>query len=128
MRMLKKGDIMSIKKESDLGSVQISDEAIAILAGGAVTESYGVVGMASQKMLTDGFYELLKKENYSKGVIVQNTDKGLSVDLYIVVSYGVKISEVVREIQKRVKYTLEKALNMDVASVNVYVQDIKVVR
>ena len=54
--MLKKGDIMSIKKESDLGSVQISDEAIAILAGGAVTESYGVVGMASQKMLTDGFY------------------------------------------------------------------------
>ena len=119
---------MSIKKESDLGSVQISDEAIAILAGGAVTESYGVVGMASQKMLTDGFYELLKKENYSKGVIVQNTDKGLSVDLYIVVSYGVKISEVVREIQKRVKYTLEKALNMDVASVNVYVKDIKVVR
>ena len=119
---------MTVKINTKDGQIELSDDVIATVVGGSATEIFGVVGMASQKMLTDGFYELLKKENYSKGVIVQNTDKGLSVDLYIVVSYGVKISEVVREIQKRVKYTLEKALNMDVASVNVYVQDIKVVR
>ena len=118
---------MAIRKDTSLGEIKISDDAIAVLAGGAVTESYGVVGMVSKSVIRDGFNELLKKENYSKGVIVKNTAKGLYVDLYIVVSYGVSITEVVKEVQKRVKYTLEKALKMDVDSVNVYVQGVKVV-
>ena len=118
---------MAIRKDTSLGEIKISDEAIAVLAGGAVTESYGVVGMTSQKVIQDGFKELLKRDNYSKGVIVKTTPKGLIVDLYIVVSYGVRITEVVKEVQKRVKYTLEKALKMDVDSVNVYVQGVKVV-
>ncbi len=118
---------MSIKKKTSLGQIKISDSAIAVLAGGAVIECYGVVGMTSQQVLKDGLNVLLKKENYSKGVIVRNKPNGLEVDLYIVISYGVKVSEVVNEIQKRVKYTLEKALNMDVLAVNIYVQGIKVV-
>ena len=118
---------MSIKKQTSLGQIKISDAAIAVLAGGAVIECYGVVGMTSQQVLKDGFYELLKKENYTKGVIVKNKPEGLEVDLYLVVSYGVKVSEVVNEVQKKVKYTLEKALNMDVLAVNVHVQGIKVV-
>ena len=36
-------------------------------------ESYGIVGMAS-KNATDGFFELLKRENLSKGVKIY-TDK-----------------------------------------------------
>lgn len=117
---------MSIKKDTALGTIKISDEAIAVLAGGAVNESYGVVGMASQKVLKDGFYELLKKENYAKGVIVSNSAEGVSVHVYIVVAYGVNVAEVIREIQKKVKYTLEKNLNIHVESVHVFVQGIKV--
>lgn len=118
--------VMSIKKNTALGSIRISDDAIATLTGSAVVECYGVVGMASQKVIKDGFYELLKKENFSKGVIIKNKPEGIEVDLYVVISYGVKVTEVVNEIQKRVKYTLEKTLNMDVCAVNVYVQGIKV--
>lgn len=119
--------VMSIKKNTALGSIRISDDAIATLTGSAVVECYGVVGMASQKVIKDGFYELLKKENFSKGVIIKNRPEGIEVDLYVVISYGVKVTEVVNEIQKRVKYTLEKTLNMDVCAVNVYVQGIKVI-
>lgn len=118
---------MSVKKDTSLGTIKISDDAIAVLAGGAVNESYGVVGMASQKVLKDGFYELLKKDNYAKGVVVDNSEDGLLVELYIVIAYGVNVTEVIKEIQKRVKYTLEKNLNLAVKSVNVYVQGIKVV-
>ena len=117
---------MSIKRKTTLGSIKISDDAIATLTGGAVIECYGVVGMTSQKMFKDGFNELLKRENYSKGVIIKNKDNGIEVDLYVI-GYGVKVTEVINEIQKRVKYTLEKALELDVLSVNVYVQGIKVI-
>ena len=118
---------MSITKSTQYGNINISMDAVAALAGGVVTECYGVVGMASQKILKDGIAELLKKENYTKG-IVRNTDEGLELDMYIIVSHGVKISEVVREVQQRVKYMLEKTLELDFRQVNVYVQDVKVMK
>ncbi len=119
---------MSITKSTQYGNINISMDAVAALAGGVVTECYGVVGMASQKILKDGIAELLKKENYTKGIVVRNTDEGLELDMYIIVSHGVKISEVVREVQQRVKYMLEKTLELNFRQVNVYVQDVKVMK
>ncbi|MEG0328431.1 MAG: Asp23/Gls24 family envelope stress response protein, partial [Erysipelothrix sp.] len=57
----------------------------------------------------------------------KDTEEGFNLDLYIIVSYNVKISEVVLEVQKKAKYMLEKTLQIAVNSVNVYVQGIKVV-
>lgn len=42
-------------------------------------------------------------------------------------SYGVKISEVSKNIQERVKFNLENQLGLSADMVNVYVQNIKVV-
>lgn len=119
---------MAIEKQNEFGTINITNEAIAMLAGGVVTECYGVVGMASQQFFKDGLAELLKGENYSKGVVVNQTVDGIELDLYIVVSYNVKISEVVYEVQKNVKYMLEKTLQQTVKHINVYVQGIKVVK
>ncbi len=116
---------MSISKSTQYGNINIAIDAIAHLAGGVVTECYGVVGMASQKVFKDGLAEILKKENYSRGVIVSNDEGKLNLDVYIIVSHGVKISEIVHEVQKKVKYELEKNLELDVESINIYVQGVK---
>lgn len=118
---------MSIDKSTSLGNINISIDAIASLAGGVVTECYGVIGMASQKVLKDGLAELLKKENYSKGIVVRQSSEGLEIDVYIVIAYGMKISEVVLEVQKKVKYMLEKTLDLEFKSVNIYVQAVKLI-
>lgn len=119
---------MSITKNTKYGDINISKEAITSLAGGIVSESYGVVGMASQKFVKDGWAELLRKENFSKGVVVRENNGVLELDLYIIVSHGVKISEVVLEVQKKVKYMMEKTLDVDFEAVNVFVQGIKVIK
>ena len=119
---------MGIETTNQIGKIHVTNEAIAMLAGGIVTESYGVVGMASQQSFKDGLAELLKGENYAKGVVVNKTDQGFDLDLYIIVSYNVKISEVVSEVQKKVKYELERTLNTEFKSINVFVQGIKVVK
>ena len=119
---------MSISKSTQFGNINISIDAIASLAGGVVTECYGVVGMASQKLVKDGIAELLKRENYAKGVVVRQKENALELDLYIVVSYGVKISEVVNEVQKKAKYMLEKSLELDFRTINVYLQVVKVIK
>ena len=83
--------------------------------------------MASQKVFKDGIAELLKKDNFARGVVVRKGENALELDLYIIISFGVKISEVVMEVQKKVKYVLEKTLELDEVLVNVYVQGVKVV-
>ena len=118
---------MTVEKKSTYGSIVVSEAAVASLAGGIITDCYGVVGMSSKKVLKDGWAELLKKENYTRGVVVKRTDDGLVIDLYIIVSFGIKISEVVQEAQKKVKYMLEKSLSEPIADVNVFVQGVRVI-
>ena len=118
---------MTVERKTNYGNINVSEEAVASLAGGVITECYGVVGMASRKLVRDGWAELLGKENYTKGVVVRRTDSGLEIDLYIIVTFGVKISEVVQEAQKKVKYVLEKSLSEEIAAVNVFVQGVQVI-
>ena len=118
---------MSITRKNKLGTINIEKEAIATLVGGAISECYGVVGMASRKFFKDGLAELLKTDNYAKGVEIRSNETGLELDLYIIVSYGVKVSQVVVEAQKKVTYVLDKALDLTFNSINIYVQGIKVV-
>ena len=117
---------MPINRKTKFGQINISDNAIASLAGTTVNECYGVVGMISKNYLVDGYSALLKKENYSKGVVIRDRKEGIQIDVYVVISYGVKISEVVIGLQQRVKYSLEKTLNIDIDSVNVHVEGIHV--
>lgn len=116
---------MPINTKTNFGDVKISDEAIASLAGSTVCQCYGIVGVISKSYVKDSYNALLKKDNYSKGVLISRKGNDLKVDIYVVVSAGVKISEVIYEAQKRVKYNVEKSINMDVKEVNIHVERIK---
>ncbi len=118
---------MTLEIKNELGSIDIAIDVIANIAGGAVVESYGVVGMASKHQVRDGFAELLGKENYSRGVVVENNDGLLDVDLYIIVGYGVKISEVANNIQTSVKYRLEKTFGLTINTINIHVQGVRMI-
>ena len=117
---------MTMEFSTGLGQIDVSTEVIATLAGGAALDCYGLVGMASRKQLKDGLSELLKRDNLSRGIIVREDEEGIHIDLYIIVSYGTKISEVAQNVQSKVKYTLDQILGLSVASVNIYVQGVRV--
>ena len=118
---------MPIQKSTEYGTIDISLEAVANLAGGTATECYGIVGMASQKLLRDGWAELLRKENYSRGVIVRKDGNSLILDRYVVALQGIRISEVMLACQQRVRYTIEKNLEVKVDAVNIFVQGVRTV-
>ena len=110
---------------NSLGKIDISEEVIATIAGAAAVECYGLVGMASRK-ITDGFVDLLGRENLAKGVVVSLQDDKLVIDLYIIVGYGVRISEVAANVMERVRYTTQNLTGLTVHQVNVNVQDVRV--
>ncbi len=111
--------------ETQLGRIEISPTAIASIASQAVLESYGVVGMAA-KSFKDGLVELLAPGASHRGVDVRLVDGQIIIDLYVVIEYGTRISEVAHNIMSAVKFRVEKALDTSVTQVNVHVQGLRV--
>ena len=103
-----------------LGRIEISPTAVANLASAAVLKSYGVVGMASPD-LRGGLAELLHRD-MQRGVRVEYVNDQFVIDLYVIIQYGTRISEVAQNIMRNVKYRVEKSLGIPVARVNVHVQ------
>lgn len=115
----------NISKKTKYGAVDISIDVIASVAGNAALECYGVAGLASKSSFRDNILELLRVEEYTKGVYARKTQKGYEVDLYVSCTFGIKLTEVLSEIQKKVKYVLETTFGVRIFSVNVFVQDLK---
>ena len=118
---------MAVKIQNQFGNIDISNEVIATVVGGAATEIFWIVGMASKNQIRDNLNEILKRDNYSKGVVIRQEDEGIAVDVYIIVGYGTKISEVCRNVQDKVKYNLDSMLGITAESVNVIVQGVRVI-
>ena len=110
---------------SALGKIEVSPRAITSIASEAVLRCYGVVGM-SAATLRDGIAEILQVDSYHRGVEVKVVDNKIIIDLYVVIEYGTRVSEVAHNVMQSVKFSVERALNMPVAEVNVHVQGLRV--
>ncbi len=106
------------------GNVNISDEVISVIASLAASEVKGVFGMAGG--IQGGIAELLGKKNLSKGVKLTAVDNDVTVDLSIIVEYGVKIPDVAWELQKKVKNEVEAMTGLNVVCVNISVDGVNV--
>lgn len=117
---------MAIEIQKKLGQYHISDDVISVAAGISAMKVFGLVGMASRKLFKDGIAELLGIENLDRGVEVRYEEDEIFIDIYIIVSYGTKISEVAHNVQQQVIYTLKNIIGIDVTAVNVIVQGVRV--
>ncbi|HEX3048621.1 MAG TPA: Asp23/Gls24 family envelope stress response protein [Bacillota bacterium] len=108
-----------------LGTINISPNAIAMVAGIAAMQCFGVVGTAS-RTIQDGISELLTgKDNLTRGIEVTIMDEQVEINLYIIVEYGVRIQEVAHNVIENVKYAVENQLGLQVSEVNVIVQGVR---
>ena len=105
---------MTMKKNTCLGEINVTIGAIASLTGAAVSECIGVVGMASKQFFRDGIAVLFKQDNYSRGVVVRKTAKGIELDL--ILRGEVEVNE------NEIEHTL-KAID-DFLKINVFNQSI----
>ncbi|MFA9397672.1 MAG: Asp23/Gls24 family envelope stress response protein [Clostridiaceae bacterium] len=111
--------------EIDMGIVKISDEVVGVISALATTEIDGVAGMSDS--LVGGIAHILKgKKNLSKGVKVNVLEDSSSVDLYIVVDYGVNIAEVSKLVQENVKKAVETMTGLTVSQVNIHVENVSI--
>lgn len=112
------------RRQLPAGKIEVAPHAIATIAASAVGSVPGVVGMAPRN-LRQGVAEVLRWQDGHKGVDVQVRGNAIVIDLYVIVAYGTRISEVARNVRETVHYAAHQALGMPVAEVNVRIQGLQ---
>lgn len=116
---------MDTKINNEFGSVAINNDVIAMIAGAAANEAYGIVGMAAQST-KNGITSILRIDNLSKGVKVDVAGEGIVIDLFVIIQFGTKISVVAKNTIDKVKYNVESLTGLEVSKVNLNIEGIKV--
>jgi uncharacterized alkaline shock family protein YloU len=101
---------------SPLGRITISSDAIARIVGETVRECYGVVAMAGRKWLP---------ERATRGVEIARDGDAVSIDLHVVVEYGLNLAEVASTIRNRVSYEVGRLTGLPVRNVEVHIDDVR---
>lgn len=106
-------------------NVKISDDVVQMIAGIAAGEIDGVYGMGSS--IASGIAELLGgKKPVSKGVRVDLKENDVTIDVHVIVVYGVRIPDVAWNIQERVKDAVETMTGLNVLKVNIHIDGIHI--
>jgi uncharacterized alkaline shock family protein YloU len=111
---------------NDVGTIRITDEVVAIVAGIAATEVPGVASMSGG--IAGGIAEALGRKNLSKGVKVEVGEKEAAIDIYLIVEYGCRIPDVAWAVQEKVKKAVETMTGLNVVEVNIHVQGVNIDR
>jgi uncharacterized alkaline shock family protein YloU len=101
---------------SQLGRITISSDAIARIVGETARECYGVVGMAGRKWLPD---------RATRGIEIGGAGEGVTIDLHVVVEYGLNLAEVASTVRNRVVYEVERLTGLSVQAIEVHIDDVK---
>lgn len=108
---------------NSVGIVRISDEVVSVIAEIAASEIDGIVEIYPG--VSGGLTQILTgKKPSGKSVKVTVEDEDAIIDISLAVKYGVKIPEVVSQVQENVKRTVEAMTGLEVSAVNIYIQNL----
>ena len=82
--------------------------------------------MASRK-LSDDLSEILGRDSLERGVLAEWLDEKLNIQVFIVVEYGTRISEVANNVIRQVHYSVSELTGLPVNEVKVVVRGVRVV-
>lgn len=113
----KEKDYISCPDEK--GSINISEEVIAMISANAAAEVDGVSELYGS--LSKDLAGMLSKKSGAKGVKILVDEDGITADVFIMVKLGYAVNEVAAAVQTRVKAAVESTTGFTVSAVNVNV-------
>lgn len=111
--------LLNVSDNTALGKVEIAPEVIEVIAGIAATEVDGVYAMRGN--FATGVVERFGKKAHNKGIKVELLDDGVSIDVYVILNFGVSIPQVAQQLQTNIIQTLTNMTALELKEVNVHV-------
>ncbi len=92
------------------GSVNISEDVVAVIAGTAISETEGVAGLSNT--VGSEIYDFIGRRNVTKGIAVSFEGGKIVVDATIMVHFGVSIASIGEKVQCAVSSAVESMTGM----------------
>jgi uncharacterized alkaline shock family protein YloU len=106
---------------SPLGRITIASGAIAQIVAETALECYGVVGMKGSLR-----GRIARGKARARGISIgRDSGGGVTVDLHVVVAYGLNLAEVASSVRNRVAYEVERLTALPVLAVEVHVDAVR---
>ena len=102
------------------GSLRVSNDCIADLAGYAALECYGVVGMAEVDAEA-GVWRLLPVFRLRKGIDVSVEGGRVVVELHVIIEQGVNMASVADNLMSAVRFLLKRIAELEGVDVKVHI-------
>ena len=115
---------MSDKTENTLGNIYISHRAIATIAAQTALSSYGVVGFTSRDFLRGIMNLVIRDQAYGVEIVV--SEDRIGIDIYIVIEYGVRITEVASSVASSIRFNVERLTGLVVERVDVHIRGLRI--
>ena len=108
-----------VRNTDEKGSINISEDVIAVIVAAATLEVEGVQGLfyAYGKEISN----MISKKGLSKGVKLMIDEDNVTIDIYIMTEMGYSVNEIGVEIQRGVMSAVESAVGVTVKAVNVHI-------
>lgn len=114
-----------IAYETRLGKVEIDEDYLEKLIGHEVTSCFGVVGMVPRRVKQKIYNRFSKSDMADTGVIVTGNGNDISVEIHIIVTYGININAIAVSITEKVKHVVMETTGLNVEKVTVKIDGIK---
>ncbi|MEB3104964.1 MAG: Asp23/Gls24 family envelope stress response protein [Cyanobacteriota bacterium] len=109
---------------SDFGQIRINNNVIAIIAHETAKKVPGVVELHGN--LADDLAGIIGKKSKDRGIRVEKENEELlTIDLMVVLEFGVRIPDICVKLQAAVKEAIEEMTGQQVYAVNIVVQGIR---
>lgn len=115
---------MSVKTNNVYGKIVISDKTIERFVAHVALDSYGIVEFVPLN-LWNSIISFFKFGSDVKGVKVNTSGDRITVNVAVIVKYGVSIKAVVDALKESIKYKVEKFTGMIVDTMNVTVMGVQ---
>ena len=114
---------MKDSNKVDLGSIKIHKKVLADITHSAVSDIPGV------KLVKEDFghtvKDLLGMKSYPGIVITVEKNNQVSIEVKVLVRYGINIPDLARQVQDSIRKMIEKTADIDLKDVHVNIQGIE---
>jgi len=108
------------EKQENLGAVVIAPRVIERIINITTSKIEGLYSLRNKK-----FTDILGKSADGRGVYISQDEEGnIDVDIYVFLSYGVKVPAVAMEIQQEVREAVRNMTDLEINNINIHIAGI----
>lgn len=109
---------------SNLGNITTSSRQIITEVANVVSSTYGVIGVSSSDFIKESINFLANNNNLEKGIVLNESNGDLSLDLYIVIAFDFKADIVLSSLEQNIRWALNHKFDVELDEINFFITNV----